>query len=196
METKIDQMKSSEKEKLDQLILFFAIEHTKNSHRLLHMTMLLKFIDLFELTLLEDYGTPPIGFSYTAHPQGPVPEDLYGKIKTEKYTSNLFKVIKPNRSVSKGVVIQPLAKEYNLDYFSDIEIDKMYELIDKFSTNYQNNKAIIAATHKLKAWRSAWFNRRKQGQNKVPMNLRDMFDDKDNKYTLDNYEAYLTLKKY
>ncbi|WP_167883196.1 type II toxin-antitoxin system antitoxin SocA domain-containing protein [Leptospira adleri] len=188
-------MKSSEKEKLDQLILFFAIEHAKHSGLPLFMTMLLKFIDLFDLTLLKNFGIPPLGLNYTAFPQGPLPKDLYKLIKKTKYESNLFKVVKLDKSTSDGIVIIPSTAEYDLDYFSDIEIDKMYELIEKFSTNYKNNTAIISETHKLKAWQKAWYNKKKPSQEEVPMNLKDMFDEKKNKYLLDNFEAYLALKK-
>ena len=139
-------LESYKKSKLNQLVHFFAKEHKKASGNDLYKTTLLKYIALFEFELLPILGQPPIGLNYEALEKGIVAIDLYTEINEGAYKTDLVKIEEDIDEDELGKEIRqiriiPNEVEYNFDDFSEAEIDKMYELINKFGKTYINNKA-------------------------------------------------------
>jgi hypothetical protein len=183
------------KSKLNQLIHFFAKEHKKASGYDLYKTTLLKYIGLFEFELFPVLGQPPIGLVYDALEKGIVAIDLYTEINEGTYQSELVKIEEDVDEDELGKEIRqiriiPKEVEYNFDDFSDVEIDKMYELINKFGKAYINNNALIEETHKINSWIKAW-NRRKVGAKKERMTFMDEIDKEQDPLLLEQYESSL-----
>ncbi len=188
-------LESYKKSKLNQLVHFFAKEHKKASGNDLYKTTLLKYIALFEFELLPILGQPPIGLNYEALEKGIVAIDLYTEINEGAYKTDLVKIEEDIDEDELGKEIRqiriiPNEVEYNFDDFSEAEIDKMYELINKFGKTYINNKALIEETHKINSWIKAW-NRRKVGTKKERMYFIDEINKEQDPLLFEQYESSL-----
>ena len=188
-------MDKIQKLKLDQLIHFFAKEHKEISGFDLFKTTLLKYIDLFEFELLPLLGQPPIGLDYCAMENGSVPIELYDSIDKGEYKSDLFDIVQEIEEDDTGLEIRkikilPKHNDYNFDDFSEIEIDKMYELIDLYAKDYRNNQKIINKVHKLKSWKIAWDKALKKGKKIEKIYFSDEIDSKKDPILSEQYDAY------
>jgi hypothetical protein len=161
-------MNKLQKHKLDCLIHILSVEHQKTSGKVLYKTSLFKYIDLFEFEILKETGVPPLRLKYRALENGPVPVYLNSQFSQSNYKSEYVKIETEEIQNSERIKIIPITNEYNLEYFSDYEIDKIYSLIDTYAKNYKDNNELIEATHKIHACAHG----KKPGKNeKIPLNL-------------------------
>ncbi|WP_210413674.1 type II toxin-antitoxin system antitoxin SocA domain-containing protein [Leptospira ilyithenensis] len=173
-------------------IAFFSTEHQKITRKPLYKTTLLKYLALFYYKVFSESGEPPLELSFIAMENGPVAEEVYVGINENAFNVAEFEIIKSTTS-NDSEQIQILGKSYNLDFFSEFEIEIMNELIQNFATMYKNNTAIIDATHELRPWKIAWENRGKSRLKK--MNDEDIFDESfQNTLASEHYAIYKNLR--
>ena len=190
-------MDKIQKLKLDRLIHFFAKEHKETSGTHLFKTTLLKYIDLFEFELLPILGQPPIGLEYCAMKNGSVPIELYDSIDKGEYESDFVEIIQEIEEDEMGgetrkikIIPKPMEDEYDFDDFSEIEIDKMYELIELYAKGYQNNKKIIDKVHQLKSWKIAWEKAPQKGKKIEKIDFSDEIDSERDPILTEQYKSY------
>ncbi|MDV6237870.1 DUF4065 domain-containing protein [Leptospira ellisii] len=180
-------------EKLINSISFFSAEHTKLTQKPLYKTTLLKYLSLFYYKVFSTLGEPPLELSFVAMENGPVAEEVYVGINENIFNVAEFEIIK-NMGMDNLEKTQIIGKSYNLDFFSDFEVEVMRDLITKYATSYKNNNEIIDATHELRPWKIAWENR---GNGKMKkMNDEDIFEEvsQDN-LANEHYLIYKTLRE-
>jgi len=140
-----------QKEKLDNAICFFALEHKKKSGKNLVQTYLYKYLAFVDFFSVEKTGVPAFGLEYTAMKRGPVPCDIYNKRHYLKTVLYEFKK-KP------GDIYVILPKQNpNLDYFSAFELVIMSRLIERYATKYSTTDEISEYSHKrILAWKRTY----------------------------------------
>jgi len=144
-------MRAYQKERLHNVICFFAREHLKHTKRNLYQTYLFKYLALFDFELLEETGRAPLDLDYRAMERGPVPVTLYGEL--ESIESDLFHT---RREEGNRIIIQS-KRSPDLSYFSDNELGKMKNLVYIYATRWITADDISEGSHqKILAWRRAW----------------------------------------
>lgn len=142
-----------QKEKIENAICFFALEHYTETGCYLYQTFLYKYLAFLDFNTLEKIGRPSLGLTYRALEQGPVPCEIYDKRK--HYTTELFEFELVDREKNAYVIIPK--KEPNLDYFSDCEIEIMDTLIEEYAHAYVSSDESIEASHqRILAWKRTW----------------------------------------
>jgi hypothetical protein len=105
---------------------------------------------------------------------GPVPMEFYSAIWngiTPK--SDKFRFVR----VSDSKVMVENTSEPSLDYFSDMEIDEMESILERFAVGNGDIEALISETHKkIRAWGVAWKAAQQIGSRRMPMKYADEFD--------------------
>jgi len=148
-----------QKEKLENAVCFFAVEHNRRARHHLYQTFLYKYLALFDFGYLRAYGKPALGLTYKAMKMGPVPIQLYGSRNNEK-VSDCFSMPKDEAG---NIIIVPHGKP-NLDYFNKREIDLMNKLIEIYAQSYVTSHIMSDSSHEeILAWKRAW----KQEQNSI-----------------------------
>jgi len=139
------------KEKIDNSICFFALEHKKKSGKILTQTYLYKYLAFLDFLSVEKTGLPAFNLKYRAMERGPVPISIYNRrhnLKTEFFEF---------RDEGENIFTIYPKKAPNLDYFSKFEIDIMNKLISRYATSYSKTDEISDDSHKiLKAWNKAY----------------------------------------
>lgn len=181
-------------ERLINAISYFAFKHKELSGKKLYKTALFKFLALFYYKVLEQVGEPPFELTFKAMERGPVPDEVLVSIDEDENFGKSFFELKTEfdetdllSSNKSKIVIE--SKKYNLDYFSDFEIEVFDDLLNRFSKNYKSNKSLIDATHDLVPWKKAWESR--GSKNMKIINDIDIFSDRSE--TNSSYEHYLTF---
>ncbi|GAH55299.1 unnamed protein product, partial [marine sediment metagenome] len=113
-------------EKLKNAICYFALKHPNKKGAPLYQTYLYKFLAFMDFGSIAENGKPIFGLSYDALEEGPVPMEIYNK--RDKLNNEAFKFIKLDGS---KYIVRP-KKQANLSYFSEYEIRKMDEILDKY----------------------------------------------------------------
>ncbi|MES0490996.1 MAG: type II toxin-antitoxin system antitoxin SocA domain-containing protein [Leptospirales bacterium] len=174
--------------KLDDLIHTLSVEHKIISGKCLFKTSLFKYIDLFEFEILKETGHPPLNLEYLAWEKGPVPVNLNSLIVNGEYDNDNVDLEIIEGNTSEQIKFIPNNADYNLDNFSEYEIEKIYDLIDRFATNYRRNTDLINATHELKSWKKAWHERRPANKLSEKMYISDEIEHS-NEIIKEHFEA-------
>ena len=148
-----------QKERIKNAISFLAKEYKSKTSNYLPSIYLYKFVALIEFNSIKKYGQPVFGFTYKAMKNGPVPLELYenkDNLKTDCYEFNFTgKAIIDGKEVDTYKIIS--TKEPDLDYFSDLEIDELYNIIEIFADKSIKSKHLIESSHtEIYAWRKKY----------------------------------------
>lgn len=141
-----------QKEKIKNAILFFAIEYRKKTKKNLNQTRLYKFLAFLDFGIMEEYGEPALGLTYRARKMGPVPVEIY---EDKKYTNNKGYIFQHKNDNNNTIeIIVKNKKVLNLDYFSDMELEKMHNIIEKYANKKITTLAISEISHDIiKPWK-------------------------------------------
>jgi hypothetical protein len=145
-------MISYQKEKIENAICFFALNHKKVTKQNLPQTFLYKYLAMLDFQGIKDNGIPVLGLTYRAMDYGPVPIEIYGE--RERYKSECFDFVKLDEK--KIVIVPKKDVKPDLDYFSTYEIKSMNKLIDIFADKFITSKVVSDVSHvEIKAWARA-----------------------------------------
>lgn len=149
-------MHAYRKERIDNLILFFAEEHFKKTKKYLSQTALYKYIAFFEFRLLKNRGYMPLELKYKAMKHGPVPIDIYDHRFDNNYFSKvIFEKYKLPDS-KDAILIRPNGK-FEEDYFSENELEEMKNLIEIFAQQWVDAKIMSDSSHQsLRSWKKTY----------------------------------------
>lgn len=166
------------KERLDNLVGLIASEFKAGRGKPLSQTYLWKFLALFEFKVLEKVGYPPLGLKYAAMPKGPVPIDLYEAAKDLAPICDTVNVLDGGSS-PKGKIRNIEAQpdfEFSSEFFSDLEIDIIDELLDVFlNPKFVSDDASELSHESIRAWREAWEEATLNGLESSPMSFDATF---------------------
>ena len=161
-------MHAYQKERIENVICYFASEHEKRAEIPAYQTYIYKYLSIFDFTVLEKTGKPALDIQHIALPKGPVPRRLYDNPSN---STNSYYDIKEYESGNKA--FKP-KKEPDLNYFSKTEIEVMNQLLNEFAYPGVTTDIINEASHDIKAYRKAWA---KRGDRKrVTISYDDQFD--------------------
>jgi hypothetical protein len=97
--------------------------------------------------MVKETGVPALGLQYRAMKKGPVPVPLYNERHIKKTSLYEFK-----KQEEKIFIIEPKATP-NLDYFSEMEKQKMASLVRRYAKRYSSTDEISEDSHKqISAW--------------------------------------------
>ncbi len=164
------------KERINNIISFFVIEHKRKTRKNLTQTQLWKYLAFFDTRMIGKTGVPPLHLDYAAWEHGPVPYKLREALLSKKYTVPGIKIdIQEKGDEKKYMTLIPdKDADFDLDYFSDNEIEEMFCLIEIFADRFVKASDMSEASHQdIISWRRAW--RRRDGKQSVPMNLAEEF---------------------
>ena len=149
-------MQAYQKERLENTLLFFALEHYKKTKRHPSQTVLYKYLAFFEFRYLEKTGTMPLELTYRAMKNGPVPLEIYDKRNPSGAFSTVdFEPFAPSSGYS-GLVVKPKGK-FNPDYFADAELEEMQALIEIFAQKWVGANVMSDASHEaILAWKKTY----------------------------------------
>jgi uncharacterized phage-associated protein len=175
------------KEKLENAICFFALNHRLLSGKPLTQTYLYKYLAFLDFRTVRETGIPALDLEYRAMERGPVPHKLYNERHDKKTES--YEFIKQEKGI---VIIEPKANP-NLDYFSDIEKEIMVALVRKYAKKYSTTDEICEDSHKqILAWQRTY----SQQKNKIidyKLMFRDDILSKKEEDLTPAEESYLTF---
>ncbi len=141
------------KEKIENAICFFALEHKKHTGKDLNQTSLYKYLAFLDFDSVKDTGQPALELNYKAMMNGPVPMDIYANKESIKSCCFHFQ----KREGDKWYVVTEKGAKADLDYFSDYEIEKMQRLITIFANKDVYASHMSESTHQnILAWKRAW----------------------------------------
>lgn len=151
-------MLAYQKERIDNILLFFALEHYKTTKKYLSQTALYKYIAFFEFRHLKNRGDMPLELNYRAMEHGPVPIDIYDHREEKHYFSKVifekFKLI----NGQEAIMIKPNGK-FEDDYFSENELEELNNLIEIFAQQWIDSKIMSDSSHQaLISWRKTYKN--------------------------------------
>ena len=134
-------------EKLKNAICYFAQRHPSQKGAPLYQTYLYKYLAFMDFGSIVERGKPIFGLSYGALEEGPVPMDIYNR--RDRLKNETFEFIK----ISKDKYIVKPKKQANLSYFSEYEIKKMDENLDKYGKKGITTRDVNKASHLIRAWK-------------------------------------------
>ncbi len=123
------------------------------------------------------------GLSYGALKDGPVPMDLYKN--RDQIKNDVFEF----KQIDNEKYIVEANKEANIRYFSEYEIGKMNELLNKYSRKGVVVRTVNDDSHQIRAW--------KETEEDKLIDYDDMFENLPNKSREDltpEEESYLIYK--
>jgi uncharacterized phage-associated protein len=196
-------MKVYTKERIDNAIAFFVHEHYHKTKKPLSQTKLWKYLSYFEIGIVKKTGVPPLELEYTAWERGPVPVKLRESIIDKQYINDLIQITVEKKEDKKTyVTICPKKNtDYNLDFFSENEIEEMFRLIEIFADSFVTANDMSEASHEsFASWRRAW---KKRGNgSSYPMDLSEEFpgdirtkDESKLKLPEENFLAFESLSR-
>ena len=146
-------MLSYRKQRIDNIILYFASEHYKKTKKYLSQTALYKYLAFFEFRHLKKHGDMPLELNYKAMPYGPVPIDIYDHRNDNNYFS---KVVFEKTTLKSGkdiIIVKPNGK-FDDDYFSENELEDMRKLIEIFAQQWVGAQVMSDGSHQsLRSWK-------------------------------------------
>ncbi|MHB8279216.1 MAG: Panacea domain-containing protein [Candidatus Humimicrobiaceae bacterium] len=179
------------KEKFENAISYFAAEHHNKTGRFLPQTTLFKYLAYLDFMSLKDIGRPSLELEYKAMDNGPVPHKLYNK--RQNYKTSLAEFV--HRGNGKFII--KAQNSPNLDYFSEYEIEKMNELLNKYAdpniTEKDITDRICNDSHReIRAWKIA-YNLKKNSIMDYDDTFENLLNKPEDKLTLTE-EKYLSYK--
>lgn len=142
-----------QKERIENILLYFALEHYIKTKKYLSQTALYKYLAFFEFRHLKRRGDMPLELNYRAMEHGPVPIDIYEHRYEESYFPKvIFEKIKLQNG-TEAIIIKPNGK-FDDDFFSENELEELKDLIDIFAQQWVGAKVMSDSSHQsLKSWR-------------------------------------------
>jgi uncharacterized phage-associated protein len=198
----VGKMKVYSKERIDNAIAFFVHEHYHKTKKPLPQTKLWKYLAYFELDMVKKTGVPPLELEYTAWERGPVPVQLREAIIKKTYIPESVQTIIENKEGKTFITFCPDKKsDYNLDYFSENEIEELFRLIDIFADVFVTADDMSESSHKdFSSWRRAW--KKRGNKSSYTMDLSEEFpgdirtkDESKLKLQEENYLAFESLNR-
>lgn len=195
-------MKAYRKERIDNAIAFFVHEHYHKTKKPLSQTKLWKYLAYFEISMVKKTGVPPLELKYTAWEYGPVPVALRKAIVENKYIPEAVKTEINKKNSKTYITFSPDKKSnYELDYFSENEIEEMFHLVDIFADIFVTASDMSESSHRdFKSWKKAWD--RKGDKKCSPMDISEEFsddirskDENELKLPEENYLAFESLSR-
>lgn len=184
-----------QKEKIENAILFFALEYRKKIKQNINQIKLYKSLAFLDFETTEEYGQPSLGLTYKAMKMGPVPKEIYNDKEYRKTDAYYFEEEVKNTNNVVEIIVKK-NKKPNLDYFSDYEIEKMNKIVEVYYNKSVSSSLISDASHeKIKAWERR-FNIK---ENDIISYDEDVFIDISNKEEKDftpAEERYAMLKAF
>jgi len=149
-------MLSYRKERIDNAILFFALNHYKKTKNYLSQTFLYKYLAFFEFRYLKKAGDMPLELTYKAMDHGPVPIEIYSNRENPAYFPKVIFEPFQTKSGKTGYLVKPNGK-FDSDYFAIAELEEMNQLIDIFAQQWVGSTEISEASHQaLQAWKKTY----------------------------------------
>jgi len=150
-------MKTYQKERIDNALLFFSEKHYTKTKKYLSQTFLYKYLAFFEFRNLKSAGDMPLDLTYKAMERGPVPIEIYENRENPNYFSKVIFEQFQTKSGS-GYLIKPNGK-FDPDYFSEVELEEMNILIEMFAQKWVSTAEMSEASHQsIKAWKKTYTN--------------------------------------
>jgi uncharacterized phage-associated protein len=148
-------MLSYRKERINNVILFFAQNHYKKTKKYLSQTALYKYLAFFEFRYLKKVGNMPLELTYKAMPHGPVPLEIYENRDNPTYFPLV--TLEPFQTKSgTGYLIKPKGK-FTSDYFAEAELEEMNNLIEIFAQQWIGASEMSDASHQsIQAWKKTY----------------------------------------
>ncbi|MGV8081093.1 MAG: Panacea domain-containing protein [Syntrophales bacterium] len=141
-----------QKEKIENAICYFAVEHRRMTRHPLYQTFLYKYLALLDFGYFRKYGTPVLGLTYIAMPMGPVPKELYEK----RDDPNLSTCFSFQKDENNNIKVRPRAVP-DLSFFSRRELAEMDRLVEIYGKGYISSGLVSDASHEeILAWRRTW----------------------------------------
>ncbi|ASJ21506.1 Panacea domain-containing protein [Brachyspira hampsonii] len=135
---------------IENAILFFAIKYHNITKKNLTQTKLYKFLAFLDFEIMEEYGEPALGLTYRAMKRGPVPIEIYEDKEYRNNDAYTFKKLRDNIYIIKV----KNRKLLDLDYFSDIELDKMNQIVQFYIDDIVDTSEISELSHIIiKPWK-------------------------------------------
>ena len=149
-------MQAYKKERLENALLFFALEHYKKTKRYPSQTVLYKYLAFFEFRYLEKTGTMPLELTYKAMKNGPVPLEVYDKRSQPGAFSTVDFEPFETQSGKPGYLVKPKGK-FNPDYFAEAELEEMRNLIEIFAQQWVGASVMSDASYQeILAWKKTY----------------------------------------
>ena len=146
------------KERLENALLFFALEHYKKTKKYPSQTTLYKYLAFFEFRYLDKTGTMPLELTYRAMENGPVPIEVYDKRSQPGAFSSVDFEPFDTQKGKDGYIIKPKGK-FNPDYFAEAELEEMRNLIEIFAQQWVGANVMSDASHEaILAWKKTYKN--------------------------------------
>lgn len=141
------------KERIDNIVLYFASEHYKKTKKYLSQTALYKYLAFFEFRHLKKHGDMPLELHYRAMQYGPVPIDIYEHREDINYFPKVLFEKKTLESGKAIFIVKPIGK-FEDDYFSENELEDMRDLIEIFAQQWVGAQVMSDGSHQaLRSWR-------------------------------------------
>ena len=152
----MDGMQAYQKERLENTLLFFALEHYKKTKKHPSQTVLYKYLAFFEFRYLDKTGTMPLELTYKAMKNGPVPLEIYDKRSQPGAFSTVEFEPFVTHTGNRGFLVKPKGK-FNPVFFADAELEEMQDLIEIFAQQWVSASVMSDASHEsLLAWKKTY----------------------------------------
>jgi hypothetical protein len=151
-------MLSYQKERIDNALLFFALNHYKKTKKHLSQTFLYKYLAFFEFRYLKAAGDMPLELTYKAMDRGPVPMEIYDNREKPGHFSKVIFEPLPLKNGKTGYLVKPKPNgTFESDYFAEAELDEMNGLIDIFAQQWVGAAEMSEASHQaIRAWKKTY----------------------------------------
>jgi uncharacterized phage-associated protein len=114
---------------------FNALVYFAERIKPLYLTKAIKLLYLADEFAIKDSGVPITWLNYKAWKLGPVPEEIWNKVKAasnlEVEAIDQIKVTLASSPLPEGIILEP-RKEFDDSQFSDYEIDILEDVIRKY----------------------------------------------------------------
>ena len=146
-------IQSYRKERIDNTLLFFALNHYKKTKKYLSQTFLYKYLAFFEFRYIKATGDMPLELTYKAMPRGPVPIEIYENRGKPGYFSKVIFEPYQARDGKTRYIVKPNGK-FEPDYFANAELEEMNHLIEMFADKWISASDMSDASHQvIKSWK-------------------------------------------
>jgi len=140
LNTRVTQINKRMELTLAQEKAFNALVYFAERIKLLYLTKAIKLLYMADEQAIKETGVPITWLDYKAWKFGPVPEDIYNKVKQVDNLQKLengdgtiysLKILDSPADLPEGLVLNPV-KPFNDDEFSDYEIGVLQAVVDKY----------------------------------------------------------------
>jgi len=133
---------------------FNALVYFAERIKPLYLTKAIKLLYLADEFAIKDSGVPITWLNYKAWKLGPVPEEIWNKVKAasnlEVEAIDQIKVTSASSPLPEGIVLEP-RKEFDDSQFSDYEIDILDDVIKKYG-RYSAEQLVVTLHKEGSLW--------------------------------------------